>query len=1350
MSVPQADRAAPDSRLTLLTLGGWGLSYASASQALTPIFGPSKPTALLVYLASAPGQTVRREHLLDLLWADLDPDAAAHALRQTIWYIRQRTTPGVIESVNGSLRLAIAVELDRERFLDAVAQRDMEAAVALYAGDFLPGFAAPGGAEFEKWADLERHRLRTAFIRCAEEVCHRRLASAHFREAVALARRVRDADPLAEPGWRLLLEALTSANDRIGLAAEVDALEQMLVAEDREPDPATRASLRAARHAPPDTPPTTGGIQLVAELVGREREFGAIVEAWGEAQRGKVRHLHFTAPAGLGKSRLLTDTYHRLRAGGARTILLRANPGERQVPFAFAADMAAALANLPGATGVPTAVADALVGLNPSLSDRFPSARAAHAAGTDAIRLRTIAVEEVLRAAAEDGPVATLIDDTHWMDPASAQLLSGLLGRLERERVMVVSTARPTGDRAPSRQDSLHYTLEPLDHPQVSALLASLGTLPDADWARDLAPRLHSASRGFPLLLLETLHLALDQEALRLTGGAWRLADLEALLAILTSGSALRRRVEELRRDQRWLLLVLAVAGRTLAVDTFRDVSPRPDEGLLSDLHDLERRGLVRSVPGGWLPGHDAVAETACELATGEARHAAHAALGKAYARWAPTTPALVPLAAQHLVAADDITSVGPLLALAVRFATSRGDNRPVTAIANDLLGELGTAERIRSLRRMLPLHYRAGITTPARAVAAAALAIAALGGATWGALRPSPPPPDTTLLVRLTHADGSTEYRMVPLREAEWRGGATEAVEHIGSRIVPPAGMVEADSLSTVSRASDLGPTRGWLVTLAYPDSGGQDIALADSTGRLQRLTVTPGDDEHGTLSPDGRYMTITTSAWNARMRYDVAIMDWRTGVIRQLTRGNAHDTGPLWSPDGTRIAFTRTRESDADGQLPQDACVITVTGTEVGCWDAGAAHQYAVLAWSDTITLLLNRTTAGGTGEFGKLDLANGDFTRIAGYEADGVSPDGSWGIRATTGAAGKTETYLFPVRRPGAAMLLSRRDSIQSVEYGWVAPEASEYVAAVEADAPDTLRLGVPYRMRAWARLANRQTAGLVVRSFAIADTSVATVDTSGTILPRRTGSTSVLVSAGGWRAAVLPLQVAPPLPSVALLDEQWDDDVATRWQLYGYPRPQIVEAAGQRVFWNNGDGSYESGAFTLHDYGVRAGLGMETRISAPLDSGQWQQAMLRLTSVIDTAYVRRWNDRTGWLVPSRLAAGSGDCTFSYPYRNIQASGDSATLAIGQGSQAIAPTPHFGNGTWFSVRLQVFPDGRCGVAINGRPIAIGRDRVDLTRRYRIVVSGNSAWTRILVGRLQVWQGVKSDVDWTRLPTQ
>ncbi len=67
----------------------------------------------------------------------------------------------------------------------------------------------------------------------------------------------------------------------------------------------------------------------------------------------------------------------------------------------------------------------------------------------------------------------------------------------------------------------------------------------------------------------------------------------------------------------------------------------------------------------------------------------------------------------------------------------------------------------------------------------------------------------------------------------------------------------------------------------------------------------------------------------------------------------------------------------------------------------------------------------------------------------------------------------------------------------------------------------------------------------------------------------------------------------------------------------------------------------------------------------------------------------------------------------------------------------------GAWHRIRIQLFPDGECGIAIDGVPVWRSPGRIPVDQRYRIFIAGNSADTKILVGPLQVWRGVRKDID-------
>jgi hypothetical protein len=147
-----------DARLTLQTLGGVRLLPLAAAAGDKPLLEGGKPAALIAYLASTPGRQARRDQLVDLLWSDLEPDAAKHALRQTLWYIKKRLGEGVILSAGDTLSVAEWLQTDRD-VLPRPAPT-IDGVIAAFTGDFLSTQRAGRGG-VEAWADVERRRVRS-------------------------------------------------------------------------------------------------------------------------------------------------------------------------------------------------------------------------------------------------------------------------------------------------------------------------------------------------------------------------------------------------------------------------------------------------------------------------------------------------------------------------------------------------------------------------------------------------------------------------------------------------------------------------------------------------------------------------------------------------------------------------------------------------------------------------------------------------------------------------------------------------------------------------------------------------------------------------------------------------------------------------------------------------------------------------------------------------------------------------------------------------------------------------------------------------------------------------------------
>jgi DNA-binding CsgD family transcriptional regulator len=243
------------------------------------------------------------------------------------------------------------------------------------------------------------------------------------------------------------------------------------------------------------------------ELLGRETELASVGNAIERASSGEPRALGLFGEAGIGKSALLGAVRERAEAAGMLVLEGRAAEHERSVPFGLVVD---ALDD-----HVATLHPRRVEAVGPDLAAVLPAAAAARAepqatpAAGPAERFRYHrAVRALLELLARERPVALLLDDLHWADDASVELVLHLLRRPPRAPHLLAFALRPQDpaarllDAARAAPAWDHVVPRPLAADAARALLAGL--------PESLRERIVGEAGGNPLFLEELRRVAHD------------------------------------------------------------------------------------------------------------------------------------------------------------------------------------------------------------------------------------------------------------------------------------------------------------------------------------------------------------------------------------------------------------------------------------------------------------------------------------------------------------------------------------------------------------------------------------------------------------------------------------------------------------------------------------------------------------------------------------------------------------------------------------------------------------------------------------------------------------------------
>jgi DNA-binding SARP family transcriptional activator len=528
--------------------------------------------ALLLRVALSPGMLVSRAVLLSALWPD-QPEVRRRAnLRQALYKLRSHgariASHGDVVQLDASQVLrTFAVDRSIESF-----ERDVTHGHEPF-GVLLPGLLAPS-LEQQEWLERLRELVHADVRRVLLHQLRTRRDRADWGGADALARWLLQFDPLNEEATLTIAECTALSGSKQEAIAILDRYLAELgpsAGEIRLP-----AAMLRRRIAEPPSQTRRSFAPTERHFVGREQELADLTMAMRRARWHDSSAVLVHGPSGMGKTRLAHELEKVAIIEGVRVVQTACRESDVQRTLSVFLDIVPELLTQSGALGcepeslttlrrlVPADRASAMAAGGVPMPERDLSVSPVEREPMPMVSSLRRAIVDLVSAVSDEKPMLLIVDDAHWIDEHSWEVLAELIDRADLLRVFLLITSREPHARL-TRPQRVPLGLQvralgPLSPESCLALSRAIGDDLSATVSDELGAWFVRASEGIPLFLRSlvnhwietgeaggvppTLRGVIEQRLSRLSGDALRVLQTAALLGKWATAERVSRTLE--------------------------------------------------------------------------------------------------------------------------------------------------------------------------------------------------------------------------------------------------------------------------------------------------------------------------------------------------------------------------------------------------------------------------------------------------------------------------------------------------------------------------------------------------------------------------------------------------------------------------------------------------------------------------------------------------------------------------------------------------------------------------------------------------------------------------------------